>query len=152
MDHSSDPALASKLSYMAEKIKEEHVRLRVNRWKAKQVKVPNDEIAIQLAGLCFDYSVLPGGKRGCLLPDPAGGYVYVPYSDEYKKDDLPADLLERVNTLEAITNNHKNLPVLRQVDKLMEDEVNDTCFWEFLDGGDASQIDFQGKVRLSLAH
>ncbi|KAL2260238.1 hypothetical protein VTK26DRAFT_5837 [Humicola hyalothermophila] len=81
------------------------------------------------------------------MPDPTGGYVYVPYLND-GKDNLPADLVERIKQFEAFMSDPVNLQLIQEADGLMEAEVNEKCFWEFLDGGNASQIDFHGKIKM----
>lgn len=120
------------------------IQERVDRWTARQVTMPDRELAVQLAAMWWDYDLLPASGPGCLLPDRMGGYIYVPYDED--RHGLPAELLHRMDMLENWTRNPVNAPALRQIDKLLEKEVNDTCFWEFLDGGNASRIDFNGKV------
>ena len=127
-----------------QQIIEELISERVNRWMTKQITVPNRELAAELVAMCWDYDFIPETGPGCLLPDHMGGYIYVPYDEG--RDDIPDELQHRSDTLDHWAKDPANAPALRKIDKLMEKEVNATCFWEFLDGGNASRIDFNGKV------
>lgn len=123
---------------------EEFISQRVSRWQAKQEKVLDRELAAQIVAMCWDYGSLPRKGPGCLLPDHKGGYVYVPYDDS--RDGLSPELEERIEKLERWLRDPVNTPALRLMDKVLEKEVNEKCFWEFLDGGNASRIDFHGKA------
>ncbi|KAL2169666.1 hypothetical protein VTG60DRAFT_5805 [Thermothelomyces hinnuleus] len=102
---------------------EESISQRVTRWKTKQEKIPDRELAAQIIAMCWSHDALPSAGPGCLMPDTKGGYVYVPYDET-------------------------NGPIVRKMDKLLEKEVNEKCFWEFLDGDNASRIDFHGKIKI----
>jgi hypothetical protein len=54
--------------------------------------------------------------------------------------------LERFEKLGRWIKDRKNRPTIFQMDTLLEKYVDEMCFWEFLDGGDASRVDFHGKV------
>lgn len=111
---------------------------------AKQRKMPNRELAAQIVAMCWDHDFLPQAGPGCLMSGCNGGYVYVPYDES--REGLPLDFQNRINELERWFKNPANGSVLRKMDKILEKEVNEKCFWEFLDGGNASRIDFHGKV------
>lgn len=125
---------------------EEFVSVRILRWQAKQVKVPDREIAAQVAAMSWNFNFLPRGGPGCLLPEPNtdSGYIYVPYDE--RVDHLPPEVMKRIEKLNDWFKDPANGPIVRQMDKLLEREVDDKCFWEFLDGGSAERIDFLGKV------
>jgi hypothetical protein len=127
-----------------QQIIEELISERVNRWMTKQITVPNRELAAELVAMCWDYDFIPETGPGCLLPDHMGGYTYIPYDES--RDGLPDELRHRADTLDHWAKDPANAPALRKIDKLLEKEVNATCFWDFLDGGNASRIDFNGKV------
>ncbi|KAK4149212.1 hypothetical protein C8A00DRAFT_19071 [Chaetomidium leptoderma] len=128
-----------------QQIMDEFISQRVKRWKAKQVNVPNRELAARIAAMCWDYDSLPGLGPGCLLPDHKGDYVYIPYDDS--RDDLPPDPEDRMAMADHWFTNPANTKLLQQADKMLEKQVNDKCFWEFLDGGSAARLDFHGKWR-----
>ncbi|KAJ4304351.1 hypothetical protein N0V88_001964 [Collariella sp. IMI 366227] len=103
-------------------------------------------VAAELVGMSFDYNHLPVQGPGCLMPNRKGGYSYVPYTNP--KDEKPFHLDERVKMINQWLQNAENCHTLAEVDKTMENEINDKCFFEFLDGGDASRLDFYGKVNM----
>ncbi|KAL2024424.1 hypothetical protein VTK56DRAFT_8235 [Thermocarpiscus australiensis] len=141
---SSTPAqgnIASEVSRPTpEDIKNEFVFQRVKRWRTKQKKIRSNQLGLELGEINSEE------QPGCLLSGNNGGYVYVPYDDDRK--DLPPNLRDRILQLERWASNPANSVIMRQVDKLLEDEVSDKCWFEFLDGGDASQVDFHGKVKM----
>lgn len=120
------------------------------RWKSRQFLIPNRELAAALAGHAGSYRALPRGQQGCLLPDAGGGYTFIPYNDDMTG--LPPRILNRVNMLNAWTRLPQAAPIMVQVDKLLEAEVNKKCWFDFLYGGDASEVDFDGKVSNPLFH
>ncbi|KAL2201232.1 hypothetical protein P885DRAFT_73581 [Corynascus similis CBS 632.67] len=108
--------------------------------------MPNRELAAQIVAMCWDHDFLPQAGPGCLMSGCNGGYVYVPYDES--REGLPLDFQNRINELERWFKNPANGSVLRKMDKILEKEVNEKCFWEFLDGGNASRIDFHGKIKM----
>ncbi|KAK3302194.1 uncharacterized protein B0T15DRAFT_505249 [Chaetomium strumarium] len=131
---------------LARQMIEEFISLRIAHWKTKQRRITDREVAAQIAALCWDYDSLPDQGPGCLLPDRQGGYVYVPYDG--RREGLPPDILRRALSLDHWEKNPANCPVILQMDKLLEKEVDEKCFWEFLDGGNASGVDFHGKIKI----
>ncbi|KAH6849768.1 hypothetical protein B0I37DRAFT_352332 [Chaetomium sp. MPI-CAGE-AT-0009] len=96
--------------------------------------------------MSWDYDSLPREGPGCLITDHKGGYVYAPYDES--REGLPRELEDRIDKLEHWFKDPANLPMLRQMDQILEREVDDKCYWEFLDGGSASRIDFHGKIKM----
>ena len=143
MDNSLRPA-GGPVRLTPQQAMEEFISQKVSRWRAKEEKVPDRNLAAQIIAMCWDYGSLPRKGPGCLLPDHKGGYVYVPYDDS--RDGLAPELEERMEKLERWLRDPTNTPALRLMDKILEKEVNEKCFWEFLDGGNASRIDFHGKA------
>ncbi|KAK4106466.1 hypothetical protein N658DRAFT_502927 [Parathielavia hyrcaniae] len=141
---SSTPADFDPVSATVPQIMEEFVSQRVKRWKARQENVPDRELAAVIGAMCWDNDFLPRRGPGCLLPDGRGGHAYVPYDE--RREGLPADLQQRIDILNRWVRNPENAPALRKLDKLLEKEVNEKCFWEFLDGGSAERVDFHGKA------
>jgi hypothetical protein len=131
---------------LAKQMIEAFVSLRIAHWKAKKRIITDGEVAAQIAALGWDYDSLPEQGPGCLLHDreAEGEYVYVPYDD--RREGLPPDILQRAIVLDHWERHAANSAVILQMDRLLEKEVDDKCFWEFLDGGDASGVDFHGKV------
>ncbi|KAL2181600.1 uncharacterized protein P884DRAFT_274094 [Thermothelomyces heterothallicus CBS 202.75] len=127
-----------------QRIIEESISQRVTGWKIKQKKIPDRELAAQIVAMCWGHDSLPSAGPGCLMPDTKGGYVYVPYDES--RDGLPPPLEERIDKLERWFRNPANGPTVREMDKLLEKEVNEKCFWEFPDGDNASRLDFHGKL------
>ncbi|KAK4239794.1 hypothetical protein C8A03DRAFT_13845 [Achaetomium macrosporum] len=145
MASSSQPEDAAQAA-AARRMIEEFVSLRVAHWKTKQRRITNQEVAAQIAALCWDYYSLAENGLGCLLPDREGGYVYVPYDDS--REDLPPDILRCAKSLDRWEKDPANSSFILRMDRILEEEVDDKCFWEFLDGGDASGVDFQGKINI----
>ncbi|KAK4252346.1 hypothetical protein C7999DRAFT_27073 [Corynascus novoguineensis] len=108
--------------------------------------MPNRELAAQIVAMCWDHDSLPQAGPGCLMPGFNGGYFYVPYDES--REGLPLDLQDGINKLERWFKDPANGPIMRKMDKMLEKEVNKKCFWEFLDGGNASRIDFHGKIKM----
>lgn len=131
-------------SYTPEGIKNELVTQRVMVWQAKQREVGDNERAMEMAAMSF----YPKDGPGCLMARDNGDYLFVPYDDN--REGLPAELLWRIQTLRRWQSNPANAQTLSQVVKLMEDEINEKCVFEFLHGGDASQLDYDEKVSPSL--
>jgi hypothetical protein len=127
-----------------EQAMEEFISQKVSRWWTKQEKVADKELGAQIVAMSWDYASLPPKGPGCLLPDHKGGYVYVPYDDS--REGLPPELEERAAKLDNWFKNPANTPTLRRMDKVLENEVNEKCWWEFLDGGSAARLDFHGKA------
>jgi hypothetical protein len=123
---------------------EEFIRQRINRWKAKQKVITDRELVAQMVAMSWDYDSLPREGPGCLMPDHKGGYVYIPYDES--SEGLTPDLEDRIDKLNHWFKNPANGSIVRQMDKILERQVNDQCFWDFLDGGNASRIDFHGKA------
>ena len=127
-------------------IMEEMIAQKLRCWRAKQEKITdNNRIAEQIIAMCWG-----GNDRnltqtpGCLLQDPQGGYVFVPYDES--GDNQSPELKTSTEMLNKALKDKANAGLVRKMDKALEKEVNDKCFWEFIDGGDAARVDFHGKA------
>lgn len=125
-------------------IKDELIAQRVECWRAKQRKVDRRDLAIELSAMGTHPWCSVAREPGCLLSDGRGGYVYVPYDDSTAG--LAPELLGRIRTLDSWMRNPRSEPILAEVDRLLEGEVKDKCFFEFQDDGDASQLDTWSKA------
>jgi hypothetical protein len=127
-----------------EELIQEFISLRIDRWRSKEKEVPDQELAAQLFAMSWDYDSLPPEGPGCLMSGGRTGYLYVPYDDS--REGLPPEIEARINMADRWLGNPANAPVLREMDKIMKRQVDDCCFLEFLEGGNASRVDFLGKV------
>lgn len=123
---------------------QELVSLRVDRWRSKQKEVPDEELVAQLVALSWDYDSLPPEGPGCLISGGSTGHIYVPYDDS--REGLPPEINDRIDKVNRWIADPANAPTLRKMDKILRRQVDNSCFLEFLDGGNASRIDFIGKV------
>ena len=127
---------------MLEKIIKELVSQRLLCWMAKKEKITDQALGAQIFAMCWDFGSMPDQGPGCLIPNPKGGYAYVPYDDS--TEGVGPELEARVERLGRwCGENHAGV---ERMDKMMEKEVDERCWWEFLEGGDASGVDFHGKV------
>ena len=124
---------------------DEMITQKLRCWRAAQEKIPDGRLAEQIMAMCWggsDGNVLK--EPGCLLPDHhKGGYVFVPYNEG---EHLSPELVAGKERLERALQDKANAALARRMDKALEREVNEKCFWEFLDGDSAARVDFHGKV------
>ncbi|KAK3682636.1 hypothetical protein B0T22DRAFT_494309 [Podospora appendiculata] len=109
------------------RIKEEFISQRIQCWTAKRQPMTEGEITTRYATATFVTPKPPGLKPGSLFPSPSGGYVF---------------------ELECWACDYRNSELLKNIEKLLDEEVEDKCYWEFREGGDVSSLDFRGKYRL----
>ena len=127
---------------MLERIIEEFVSQRLLCWMAKKERVPDRSVPAKIVAMCWDFGSLPERGPGCLVANRKGGYVYVPYDDS--KEGITPELEARVEKLARWC--RANHSAVVRMDKMLEKEVAEKCWWEFLDGGNASCVDFHGKA------
>ncbi|KAK3902105.1 hypothetical protein C8A05DRAFT_15785 [Staphylotrichum tortipilum] len=123
---------------------EELIAQKIRCWRAKQETIPDSRIAEPLVAMCWGNDGNLRKRPGCLLPDHKGGYIYVPYDE----GDPTPELKAGVERLEKALKDKANAGLVRKMDKALERQVNEKCFWEFLGGhgGDGARIDFHGKA------
>ncbi len=145
----ADPAQEDEDSHqlVLERIIKELVSQRLLCWMAKKEKITDQSLPAKIYAMCWDFGSMPERGPGCLVPNPKGGYVYVPYDDSHEGvgPELEARVEKLANWCKA---NHSGVV---RIDKMMEKEVAEKCWWEFLDGGDASCVDFHGKASFLLS-
>ncbi|KAK3331953.1 hypothetical protein B0T19DRAFT_397770 [Cercophora scortea] len=138
----SSPTTAS----MEYKIKEEFINQCIQCWTAKKQPMTESEIITHYAAANFVTPKPPGAKPGSLLPNPSGGYVFVPYDRD--PAGIPELLRRRILELECWACDSRNSELLKSVEKLIDEEVQEKCYLEFQEGSDVSSLDFRGKVEL----
>ncbi len=128
---------------MLEGIIKELVTQRLLCWMAKKERITDRSLPAKIYAMCWDFGSMPARGPGCLVPNKSG-YVYVPYDDS--EEGMGPELQARVETLVSWCRDNRS--GLVRIDKMMEKEVAEKCWWEFLDGGNASCVDFHGKASL----
>jgi hypothetical protein len=96
--------------------------------------------------LCYGWEIDRGGHLGCIIPDGTGGHVFVRYNDDTKG--LPADLLGRIQKLEAWAADRRCRPLLLQVKRLLDEEVQQYSLG-YSEDGSTIQLDFLNKASIT---
>ncbi|KAK3379481.1 hypothetical protein B0T24DRAFT_717045 [Lasiosphaeria ovina] len=135
----------------ARQIKEEFVKLRMDSWKSNQIPIENTDQAANIAALGLDSSLVATPGNGCLVPVIGGWRVFVPFDDDAAAAagvSVAREFDGRFSEMHCWAENLANGATLKEVEGLLDAEIEDKCFWEFLDGGDASRLSFYDKIRL----
>lgn len=127
-----------------EQLIQEFISLRIDRWRSKKKDVPDQELAAHLFAMSWNYDSLPPEGPGCIMAGGSTGHIYIPYDDS--RSGLPPEIEARIDMVDQWLGDPANAPVLRGMDQIMRRQIDDYCFSEFLEGGNASRVDFLGKV------
>ncbi|KAK0722823.1 hypothetical protein B0T26DRAFT_235938 [Lasiosphaeria miniovina] len=134
----------------ARQIKEELVKLRMDFWKSNQIPIENTDQAANIAALGLDSSLVATPGNGCLVPVIGGWRVFVSFDDAAAAagESVTREFDSRLSEMRCWAENPANGATLKEVEGLLDAEIEDKCFWEFLDGGDASRLSFYDKIKL----
>lgn len=129
-------------------IKEELISQVLTSWVAQQYPIPDPAVAAEMAAMSWDFDSLPAEGPGCMMKltrTKEGEYVYIPYDDSL--DGMEDAMVERVKRMEEWMRSPENVEAIRKLDRELEREVDESCFWELLQQGEsAERVDLSGKV------
>ncbi len=131
---------------VAAQIKDAFVKERMNRWRLEAETLDEQGLLEKMTQMTFYSPLSP--QPGLIIPNLHGGYEYIPLErGDVLRPNIPEDHMAKINQLRLFHNNPSNAQVIKEVEKEMDKEIEEKCFWEFLDDGDASGMGFLTKVR-----
>lgn len=146
MATSSFPTGGNQVTY--ERLKDEIITEQINCWKGHAKGFPNPVLALMWYTSSYKTGERYSSNHGAVVVENGSGgatYYWVPFHNGPDPDPSREERRQSLRTW-AADPVHRDHMV--KIEELLDREIEERCFWQFLDGGSAAGLTFGKKASI----